>query len=109
MIVLRRGAKRVSVLVCLLAIALLSLPAHAGLFKVSKRDEIHLGKEFYKEYQQEHAYLDSTPEGAHLKRVGQRLVQRNAITDWTFTFTLVDDKEVNAFAVPGGHGFMTTG
>lgn len=102
-------------LAALLAVALLvtaflwAYPAQAGLFKISRNTEIALGKDFYKDYASEHDYLDETPEGAHLKRIGQRLVQRNAVIDYDFTFTLVDDEEVNAFAVPGGYVFMNKG
>jgi predicted Zn-dependent protease len=105
-------AWRIGLLVALPAAALAlawAAPAQAGLFKISRSNEISLGKEFYKDYARERDYLDETPEGAHLKRVGQRLVQRNAVTDYEFTFTLVDDEEVNAFAVPGGYIFMNKG
>lgn len=88
---------------------LLAPPAQAGLFKVSKNDELHLGKNFHQDYAKEHKYLDNTPEGANVKRIGQRLVQRNSVTDYTFTFTLVDDEEVNAFAVPGGYVYLNKG
>lgn len=107
-------ARRIGLLVSLLATAAAltlawALPAQAGLFKISRSNEIALGKGFYEDYAREHDYLDETPEGAHLKRVGQRLVQRNAVVDYDFTFTLVDDEEVNAFAVPGGFVFMNKG
>jgi predicted Zn-dependent protease len=83
--------------------------ANAGLFKVSRNDERKIGKDYYQSYQKEHKYLDNTPDGARVKLIGQRLVQRNGITDWNYTFTLVDDKEVNAFAVPGGYVFLNKG
>jgi len=110
MIVAMHPAARtgIAVLSCAAVLAL-AAPVHAGLFKVSKRDEINLGKDFYSDYGKEHSYLDDTPEGARVKRIGQLLVQRNAITDWDFTFTLVDDEEVNAFAVPGGFVFLNKG
>lgn len=90
---------------------LLAFPpiSQAGLFKVSRNDEMKIGKDFYANYKKEHKYLDSTPDGARVKRVGQKLVQRNNVTDWNYTFTLVDDEEVNAFAVPGGYVFINKG
>ncbi|MCD6283281.1 M48 family metallopeptidase [bacterium] len=97
-------------LAALIAVALAcAVPAQAGLFKISRSNEISLGRDFYKDYARKHDYLDETPEGAHVKRVGQRLVQRNAVVDYDFTFTLVDDEEVNAFAVPGGYVFINRG
>ena len=90
---------------------LLAFPpsSQAGIFKVSRDNELQIGKDFYAGYKKEHKYLDNTPDGARVKRVGQKLVQRNNVTDWNYTFTLVDDEEVNAFAVPGGYVFINKG
>jgi predicted Zn-dependent protease len=97
--------------IALAAVMVLALApcANAGLFKVSLNDERSIGKDYYANYKKEHKYLDNTPDGARVKLIGQRLVQRNTITDWNYTFTLVDDKEVNAFAVPGGYIFLNKG
>ena len=98
-------------LVAALLAVLAAAPAlvQAGLFKISKSREISIGRDFYRSYRKEHKYLDNTPEGARVKMIGQRLVQRGGLTDYTYTFTLVDDKEVNAFAVPGGYIFINKG
>jgi len=88
---------------------LASAPVQAGLFKVSKSQEVSIGRDFYDSYGREHKYLDNTPDGARVKMIGQRLVQRGGLTDYTYTFTLVEDKEVNAFAVPGGFVFVNRG
>jgi len=93
----------------LLAAFTASEKASAGLFKVSKSQEVRMGEDFYRSYGKEHKYLDNTPEGARVKLIGQRLVQRGGLTDYTYTFTLVDDTEVNAFAVPGGYVFINKG
>jgi fibronectin type 3 domain-containing protein len=83
--------------------------ANAGLLTVSLSDELKIGKDFYDTYSKEHKYLDNTVEGKRVKQVGLKLVKSNAVTDYTFTFTLVDDKEVNAFSVPGGYVFINKG
>jgi len=81
----------------------------AGLFKISKDDEKRIGRDFYKDFSKEKKYLDNTKEGARVKLIGQRLVQKGGLTDYDYVFTLVDDEEVNAFAVPGGYVFINKG
>jgi predicted Zn-dependent protease len=49
---------------------------------------------------------------AHFNSIGQRLVSAlpQAERDrWDFHFHVLDDKEANAFALPGGHMFLFTG
>ena len=86
-----------------------SKQAEAGLFKISRADEIRIGKDFYKNFSKDKKYLDNTKEGARVKLIGQRLVQKGGLTDYDYVFTLVDDEEVNAFAVPGGYVFINKG
>ncbi len=83
--------------------------ATAGIFKISRSAEIRIGRDFYKDYKKKKRYLDNTKDGARVKLIGQRLVQRGGLTDYDYVFTLVDDKEVNAFALPGGYVFINKG
>jgi Zn-dependent protease with chaperone function/fibronectin type 3 domain-containing protein len=93
-----------------LVLLLVAAPcASASVLKLSRNDELKIGKDFYASYSKEHKYLDTTREGVLVKKIGARLVQRNAVKDWDFVFTLVDDKDVNAFAVPGGYVFINKG
>ena len=48
----------------------------------------------------------------HFDQIGQRLVHALPASDrntWNFRFHVLDSKEVNAFALPGGNMFMFTG
>ena len=48
----------------------------------------------------------------HFDQIGQRLVRALPSSDrktWDFQFHVLDSKEVNAFALPGGNMFMFTG
>jgi predicted Zn-dependent protease len=48
----------------------------------------------------------------HFDQLGQRLVSALSLDDrrtWDFRFHVLDSKEVNAFALPGGNMFMYTG
>lgn len=45
----------------------------------------------------------------YVKRIGQHLAQYSSRSDLTYTFQLVDDDSINAFATMGGYVYMHTG
>jgi len=45
----------------------------------------------------------------YVREVGQRVAAHSPRTDVTYTFTVIDSPEVNAFAVPGGHIYVYSG
>ncbi len=47
--------------------------------------------------------------GAYVRNVGQRLARVSETPNLAFTFTVLDDPKVNAFAVPGGYVYVTRG
>jgi beta-barrel assembly-enhancing protease len=54
--------------------------------------------------------VDSDPRAvAYVNSVGQRLHARTPQANLPYAFHIVDDNEVNAFAIPGGHVYVTTG
>lgn len=86
-------------------------PARASLFKPSAADQKKLGAEAAKQVEKENKLVD----GARLERVqkvGNRLVaalpekQRKS---WNYGFKVIDSKEINAFALPGGPVYVYTG
>ncbi|HEY6132235.1 MAG TPA: M48 family metalloprotease [Halioglobus sp.] len=46
---------------------------------------------------------------AYVNRVGQRLVAHSDKPDMSFTFTVVDSPDINAFALPGGYVYINRG
>ena len=46
---------------------------------------------------------------AYVDRIGQSLVAQTEIADLDYTFTVLDDDLVNAFALPGGYVYVTRG
>ena len=89
--------------------------AHAQLFKPSKADQIKAGKEYAAKIRRENKVLpDSDPRVRLLRQVGQRFLNARTPSEqkkepWEFTFDVIDSKEVNAFAIPGGPVFFFTG
>jgi predicted Zn-dependent protease len=83
-----------------------------GLFAVpSPADQKQAGDEAAKEILQK--YKEVTDGRArHFDQMGQRLVRALSPDDrktWDFRFRVLDSKDVNAFALPGGNMFMYTG
>ncbi len=71
----------------------------------SQQDEVKLGQQFSREYRtdKKNRFLTSGPQYDRLQRVAARILPL-AKTDWDVPYevSLVDSKEINAFAVPGG-------
>ncbi len=84
-------------------------------FKPSKADQIKAGKEYAMKIRKENKVLpDTDPRVKLLRLVGQRFVNARTPDEikkepWEFTFDVIDSKEVNAFAIPGGPVFFFTG
>ena len=98
-----------------IAAAPLLLPAGAradGLFAAASPDDQkkvgdQAALQVLKQY---HEVFDGR--ATHFNRIGQRLVHALPQSDqqtWDYRFHVLDSKEVNAFALPGGNMFMFTG
>ena len=82
-----------------------------GKTAISKQQQEQLGMQAAAEvYKQMPVMPDSSPETQYVRKVGQRLVsvipqQYN----WPYEFHVVQQKEINAFALPGGQMFVNVG
>src|SRR5688572_17534021 len=83
----------------------LGAPAAQAQFKPSKNDQIRLGREAAAEVRRKERVLSSSDERVRMMRsVGERLlagVDRSK-EPWQYSFDVIDNKQVNAFAFPGG-------
>jgi len=79
-----------------------------GLNCYSIDKEIAMGKQMAAEVQRQAKMLDDPIIGEYVNRVGQNLV-RNSDAKVPFTFQVIDDDTLNAFALPGGFIFVHTG
>ncbi|MGI4788391.1 MAG: M48 family metallopeptidase [Janthinobacterium lividum] len=92
---------------------LLPSPALAGGFfsAASPDDQKKIGDQAAAQVlKQYHEVFDGR--ATHFNQLGQRLVHALPASDrntWNFRFHVLDSKEVNAFALPGGNMFMFTG
>ncbi|MDP4789557.1 MAG: M48 family metalloprotease [Haliea sp.] len=81
----------------------------ASVVVMSEGKEARIGQEMYTEIQKEGAIYDDRELQDYVTRVGQRLAANTARPDLTFTFTVIDSPDLNAFATPGGYVYINRG
>lgn len=89
------------------------VPAEAQ-FKPSKNDQIRLGRQAADDVRRKERVLPASDARVRTMRlVGERLlstINPDATKEpWEFTFDVIDNKQINAFALPGGPIFFYTG
>jgi predicted Zn-dependent protease len=104
----RRLAGLILALLCPLALAqsgfddLPSLGEAAGRIYSPQQDKA-LGAAFMRELRQSDLILDDAETTSYLRNLGRRLVMHSENPGHAFTFFMVNDERINAFAGPAGH------
>jgi thiamine biosynthesis protein ThiS len=112
--------KKAFLLASAIATALtLSLPSAAqgphhfqpGFNLFSKQQDVQLGEESAAQVRKQMTVINDPVLTAYVNKVGKRLVasQEAQQSGFPFTFEVVADPSINAFALPGGHMFIHTG
>jgi predicted Zn-dependent protease len=73
---------------------------------LSERDEVKLGNTIHAEVSKR--YTITTEGQARVNRIGQRVARASLRPRLAYQFHVIQDKELNAFATPGGHIYVTT-
>ena len=77
---------------------------------MSPEDELKVGREQHPKIIQQFGGVYNDPKvAAYVDRIGQGLAQVSELPDLDFTFTVLDDDIVNAFALPGGFVYISRG
>lgn len=76
---------------------------------VSKDDEIAMGQEEAQKVAASMPILQNQPVQDMVKRVGMEMAKSSERPELPWSFTVLDDPVVNAFALPGGPIFITRG
>ena len=76
---------------------------------LSASQEQKLGREFMREIRRQLAFIDDLELVTYLNRLGNQLARNSDQPGRKYTFYLVEDNSLNAFAVPGGHITVHTG
>ena len=76
-----------------------------GMNLFSIRDDVEIGRRSASEIERKHrTYSDS-----RVARVGRRLAARSSMPNLPWRFRVIDRRDVNAFALPGGYIYVTSG
>ncbi|MCM2351718.1 MAG: M48 family metalloprotease [Bacteriovoracaceae bacterium] len=72
-------------------------------------EEKNLTKESLAEMKKDYPPAKNAELQAYINKLGQKIVRANKLSNnpYTYTFTVVDVKDINAFALPAGSIFMT--
>lgn len=113
-------------LIATLALSLMGMfasaqePAHTELSPKDK-EEIELGKQIVAEIEKEVKFVNDAALAERVNRIGQTLAEiarrtktkalwgEEGPAPFEYTFRIIDEKEVNAFSVPGGFIFIYKG
>jgi predicted Zn-dependent protease len=76
---------------------------------MSEKSELEKGKELHEETIKEQAVYHDEELEAYVNRVGQKLAAISHRPELTYTFTIIDSPDINAFALPGGYVYINRG
>ncbi|HEY2293317.1 MAG TPA: M48 family metalloprotease [Thermoanaerobaculia bacterium] len=76
---------------------------------ISEQQEIELGRDYDQQIQRLLGVYPDPKLQENVDRIGQKLAAGSERKDLAWTFRVVDDSVVNAFALPGGHVYVTRG
>src|SRR3982750_2359616 len=107
-------AKRLQLLSSFVLASTLVFAAGVTQFKpgfnlFSKDQDIQLGREAAAQVEQQMQVVREPRVQDYIRRVGQRLASQPQAGGFPYSFQVVNDPSVNAFALPGGPTFVNTG
>jgi predicted Zn-dependent protease len=76
---------------------------------ISQRSEIAIGRSTDRQMRQTYKVSTDQKFNQSIDSIGQKLAVCSKRNNLKFTFTVLDDELVNAFAAPGGYVYITTG
>jgi beta-barrel assembly-enhancing protease len=80
------------------------------LSNISPQQEVSIGQEINQQFLQQGMKLVNDPQiNQYVTQIGQRLASSSQRTDLPYTFQIVRDSAVNAYATMGGYVYVTTG
>lgn len=104
--------KYLTALAAAAAMALTSSHASADAFKPSRAKQVELGLAAAAEIRKKSRVLPSYDDRVRMvRRIGEDLLDTVDLHNlpWKFSFDVIESKDVNAFALPGGPTFIYTG
>ncbi len=102
---------------CLTVVLILGLSAcetvpytgRSQFILMSPQQELALGQQASQQVRQQYRISTNPRYTSQVERVGRRIAQAANQPDYQWSFTTIEDKSLNAFALPGGRVFVNTG
>src|SRR5689334_2512296 len=100
-----------AVAAALLVVGCASNPATGGHNVVlsSKKGEIESSRRLYEQIVRTYGLYEDQALQDYVNSVGQKVAKNSDLPDWKFTFTVLDDEDVNAFTTGGGYVYVHRG
>lgn len=84
-------------------------PLKPGFNMFSKEQDIQLGRELSRQIPQQYPVVRNEFLQDYVDRIGRRLAQQPGAENYPYTFTVLNQEEINAFALPGGPLYVNKG
>ncbi|OLA98662.1 MAG: peptidase M48 family protein [Candidatus Rokubacteria bacterium 13_1_40CM_4_69_39] len=89
--------------------ATVPLTGRHQLLLLSEGQEVQMGLDAYREVLKKSKLSTDPVATEQVRRVGRRIAEATGRTDYQWEFSLIEDKQVNAFCLPGGKVAVYTG
>ncbi|HIO96708.1 MAG TPA: peptidase M48 Ste24p, partial [Leucothrix sp.] len=76
---------------------------------ISKDQELAMGAQAHKSVLKQYKRYNNPALQSYVNNIGQVLARKSHRNNIPYKFTVLDDPSVNAFALPGGYIYVTTG
>ena len=96
-------------LVAMVSCATVPLTGRHQLLLLSEGQEVQMGLDAYREVLKNSKLSTDPVATEQVRRVGRRIAEATGRTDYQWEFSLIEDKQVNAFCLPGGKVAVYTG
>jgi len=80
-----------------------------GIIRIGETDEVNIGREAAQDIERQHRVLTDTEAARRVERLGLQIAAVTARPKLPWTFKVLEMREPNAFALPGGFIYVTTG
>lgn len=94
---------------CVAGCATNPVTGNKDLVFMSESQEVALGNQASQQIMQQYRAYDDVALQNYVNTVGQALAAKSHRSNLNFHFTVLDSTEINAFALPGGHIYITRG
>lgn len=81
----------------------------ANFVLMSERAEIEKGAELHAEILKNNAIYQNPELQAYVNKIGQKVAESSHRPDLEYHFTIIDNPDINAFALPGGYIYINRG